>query len=217
MKKFTLVVTALLFFVASEAQFSKGDRYLSGSFSFSHSKNESSATYALHSFSIGLSPSIMKFKSPKKTVGFRIAAKYDESTTSLPTQTTDQVMVGAGVFAQHILPLGKGFYLYAERGLDLSYTWANTREPSSTAIEYAVKYYSGSLSVTPGVGYKLTDRLIINLNFRNVLNLNYSYYHQQMKSSGSASTTNGHNFNLNSSLNNTTLGDLAITFGWKLK
>jgi hypothetical protein len=202
----------------ANAQFSAGDKYLSGSFSAGWAKNTPSNNEQKQ-FNLAFSPAFTKFKTDKKATGFRILTMYGESksTNGVNTQKLNQYGLGAGVFSQNYFPLGKGFYFFAEKGIEATYANAKVTQSSLPSNEVLTQGYSASIYLKPGIGYKLTNRLLLNLEFANILNLTYG--HSKTENTVGATKTVDKNTSLNfgSSLNNISLGDLGITFAWKLK
>jgi hypothetical protein len=217
MKKLNLLLLGVLIISVANAQFKTGDKYLSGSFSFNGGKTEQSSTNK--QFNIGIAPTFTKFKSDKKASGFKLFAGYGESKNSSGsnTQSTDQLNLGAGIFSQNYFPLGHNFYFFIEKGLMADYTWSKTKESAFAANKITSTGYSASLYLKPGFGYKVTDRLIINLNFMNFATLSYGHSNNETSFGGITSTTKSNSFGLSSGLSNASLGDLGITFGWRLK
>jgi hypothetical protein len=220
MKRLTLSAVLLLCILVASAQFSPGDKYLTGTVSFSTSKTEFGPGNEEKNLGISFSPSILKFKSDRKATGFRLLSNYSEhkEISSSNLNKTDQLTAGAGVFCQRIFPLGKGFYFFTEKGVTASILWSKNTQSAFANTSSKTTGFTGSVYITPGFGYKLTDRLLMNLNLNNLLSLNYTHQKNEATVSGSTTTTGkSSSLNLSSSLNNNVLSNVGITFGWKLK
>lgn len=212
MKKLILSAVTLLLILTANAQFTQGDKYLSGSVSFNLNKTETSTGIDQKQLFIGFSPSFTKFKTTKKAAGFRLFASYGRSTfvNQFNTSEIHQQGIGLGVFSQNYLLLGKGFYLLAEKGIKLNYLLSKTL-PDNRSTEY-----SATLYVTPGIGYKLSNRLLINLEFNDLINVSFTHQKNVNNNSSTPVVSHGNYFSFFSGLNNGSLGNLGINFGWKL-
>lgn len=202
---------------AVHAQFKTGDHYLTGSFSFATGKSESN--FAQNQLNISFSPSFFKFKTDKKATGVRINSNYGESknTSGSNTQTTDQLGLGLGIFSQNYFSLNHNFYFFIEKGISAGYSWSKTKESAFANNKILSTGYSATVYLKPGIGYKLTDRLIINLDFVNIAALTYGHSKTETTIGSTPTTTTKNNsFAFNSGLNNASLGDLGITFGLRL-
>ncbi len=218
MKKFTLIVFSVLMISVTNAQFSAGDKYLSGSFSTGWSKNNPSNNEQKQ-FNIAFSPAFTKFKTDKRASGFRLLTMYGESKSISGSniQKTNQYGLGAGVFGQNYFSLGKGFYFFAEKGIRASYSHSKVSQSAFASNVIVTQGYSASIYLKPGVGYKLTDRLLLNLEFGDILKLGYGHSKTENTTGATKTVDKNTSINLGSSLNNMSLGDLGITFAWKLK
>lgn len=219
MKKFNFFMLTFIIISVANAQFKAGDRYLSGSFSFNGGKSEQSSSYNTKQFNIGFSPSFTKFKTDKKASGFKLFAGYGENKniSGSNTQSTDQVNLGAGIFSQNYFSLGNNFYFFLEKGISTGYSWSKTKESAFATNKVISTGYSATLYLKPGVGYKLTDRLIVNLNFMDFAALTYGHSNTETTTGTTTTTMKNNSFGLSSGLSNVSLGDLGITFGWRLK
>jgi hypothetical protein len=215
MKKFTLYALSVLLVGTTNAQFTKGEKYLSGFFSGSLQENDLNDNNGVESFNLFLSPSFHKFKTDKKASGFKILIGFNQFIYyNSPTITRQRMgTVGAGLFSQNYVNLNKDFYLVLEKGFSGAISFGNNKTLTVPTSSYDLTSYNVNLYLTPGIGYKLTDRLIIGLNFSNALSL--SYTHSVTEYPSGKSRTDALNFL--SSLNNTSLGSVGINFGWRLK
>ncbi len=218
MKKFTLIVFSVFMISVANAQFSAGDKYLGGSFSAGWANNKP-GNNEQKQFNIGFSPSFTKFKTDKKAVGFKLITLYGEnkSISGINTQKLTQYGLGAGVFSQNYFTLGKGFYFFAEKGIEATYAHSKATQSAFANNEIVTQGYSASIYLKPGVGYKLTDRLLLNLEFGNIIDLTYGHSKTENKTGTTTTTEKNNSLSFGSSLNNISLGDLGITFAWKLK
>ncbi len=219
MKKFTFFVFATLVVSAINAQFKAGETYLTGSVSLNSDKTTSPSSPDIKSFGFEFSPAFIKFNTDKKATGFRFISGYSKSNTTfgITLQEAKQYTIGAGIFAHQYYSLGNNFYFLLEPGASFTYgSGKNVTTSVSTVTTTENKIYGVRAYLTPGIGYKLTDRFFMNLNFNNILAL--SYIHQDSKTTvmNNTTTSKSNSFGFQSSLNNTSVGNLGITFGWRL-
>jgi hypothetical protein len=218
MKKLTLGALAILFIATADAQFNTGDRYLTG-YVDAGAGTQKINTTKTKTYGLTLAPAISKFKTPNKANGFKILLgfQHSKSDDAFNVSTGDQYSVSAGMFSQRYFTIGKNFYLMLEKGIDAGYTYLRSRSPSAPNYKSDRHGYGIGVYLTPGMGYKLTDRLIIGLNFSNLARLGYSFYKYEVANLVGTTTSESSQFNFSSSVNNTSVGNLGITFGWKLK
>lgn len=217
MKKITLPILLLVLAAASHAQFSKGDKYLGGVVAIHVSENEYS-TSGNKSFSATLAPSFTRFKSERRASGFKLAAGYYKSKFGIPGNPSEISgwNFGAGLLWQRYLLLGKGFYLVGEYGFNGTYGTRNTSQTntsfSSDSESYGVNFY-----LTPGFGYKISNRLLMGLSFSNVALIHYTHEKNTDNNGGIISKTSNNNYGFSSSVNTYALSNLGLNFAWKLK
>lgn len=214
MKKITLFILSGFFVCIADAQFTKGEKYLSGSF-YSHFNdydlNDHDGT---ESVSILFSPSFSKFVSGKKAIGLKVNTGYQYGKMySSDTTRSTLGQLGVGVFSQNYLDLKKGFYLLLEKGITGNVALSHINVINAPSANSDLTSYSLSVYLTPGIGYKLSDRLIVGLNLGSIISAGYT--HTKVKYTTSTARINS--LQVFSSLNNINLGSVGITFGWKLK
>ena len=202
-------------FYFTQAQFVKGDKYLSGSFSGHMNDQDINDQDGVESYSINFAPSFYRFKTDKKATGFKILLGFNYSKQFTPSNTMRSRYgnIGAGLFSQNYFGLGKGFFMVIEKGVNGTFSLGSNDILSMPTSNSDFTAYSVNLYLTPGVGYKLTDRLLVGLNLNSILSIGYA--HTVIKSS--SSTVKNDALNISSGLNNTSVGNVGITFGWKIK
>lgn len=219
MKKSTLVAMALFVLSSINAQFTAGDKYLTGSIGFNSSKTSSNPNSEVKSFGLEFSPAFIRFRTENKAIGFRLLSGYSHAETTSGTNHDDskQYNIGAGFFAQRYFSLGSKFYFLLEPGISLAYGSTKNIQSAFAVTTMESKVYGARAYVTPGIGYRLTDRFIMNLNFTNIVSLSYLYQKSETTVANNTSGSKSNSFGFQSSLNNTSIGNLGITFGWRLK
>jgi len=217
MKKICLLLLTIAIASTLHAQFTKGDRYITGTAGLGFNQADLSNGDS-KSIAVNLSPAIMKFKTDRRAMGFNLNLqlahqKYNPNPGTLNDDR--QYTVGAGIFKLNVLPLGKGLFLSAQHGLQAGYTWGKT---VSTSIPFQTEIknsgYNIGAYITPALGYKLSDRIIVGVNFSNLLYLNFN--HTKIKYTATYSEERS-GISFGSAINNNSIGQLGIQFGFKLK
>ena len=225
MKKFTLFALAIFAVSLVQAQFVKGDRYLGGTASIYYTNEETSPnnspTNERRSIGFNLAPSFMKFKTEKFALGFKVSGIYDNTKTKnlAGTVTGNSYGFGAGIFGFHVIPIGKGFFLAAETGVGGDYVQGKTDYRPVSDTRFEGSEFNIAAYVTPSFSYKITNKLIVGVNFANLLRIGYSNHKEETThfTTNTITTIKRSGFNIASNFNNTSVGQLGITFGLKLK
>lgn len=210
-----LILAAFICFTA-KSQFTAGDRYITDSVSARFGITTGSGSKQIY-YHIGIGPGFLKFKSNKKAEGIRILASYGQVRTfnnGVLARRIEFISAGAVFFKQNYLSLGKGFYVFLEEGINARFDQMKQSDIPFTVSNYISKDYKVSLYATPAIGYKLSDRLIINLNLKDLLNLSYD---QSKIESGGPEIRKQRVWDFFTSLSNRPLNFLGVSFGWKLK
>lgn len=218
MHKLYLALALICCTSIAKAQFSAGDRLLGGSVSFNGQKGTPSGSDSKQ-FNFGIAPSFTHFKSATKADGVRFNVNYGEQkiVTGVNYQKADNLGLGLTFFNQRYFTLGKGFYFLVEKGITAGYTFSKVRQSAFAINEIKTQGFSGTLYLRPAVGHKITDRLFINLDLGNLAALTYGHTKTENTVGSTTTTDKNDAVSFYSTLNNLSLGDVAITFAWKLK
>ena len=219
MTEISLIAMALFTLSSVSAQFVSGDKYLTGTIGFNSSKITSDPNAEVKSSGFEFSPAFIRFRSDNKAIGFRLLSGYSHAETSSGTNHEDSkhYNIGAGIFAQRYFSLGNRFYFLVEPGISLAYGSTKNTQSAFAVTTTENKIYGARVYITPAIGYKLTNRLIMNLNFTNMLALSYTHQKSETKVANTTSASRSNAYAFQSSLNNTSVGNLGITFGYRLK
>lgn len=215
MKRQLLFAAVLVIGLNASAQFTKGEKVLSGNFSFSTSKTTNttgtvSQTNSGNNFF--LNTGIGWVKSEKRISGFRVG--YNNSTTKgnggLSKYTNNFLSVG--VFNQNIKPFSKSLFGFVETNLNGIYNWGKyTDASSSTNVNF--KGYGASANASIGIGYRVTKHLIADATLSNLLSINYSQSEPDNSSTATTSSKSS-NFSVSTGLSSLSLNSVAIGFRW---
>ncbi|HEX6914437.1 MAG TPA: hypothetical protein VF145_04310 [Chitinophagaceae bacterium] len=220
MKQILLMLPVFAFVTSARAQFTKGDRYLGGYASFNYSNDDLNTSNGQKNFYIAFSPSFTRFKTDRKATGFRFTLGYENNKTKFTfgEQKREDWLAQAGLFGLRIFPLGKGFYLSTEAGGNIGYRNSNNTTVAAPGDRDKRNEYNVNGYFTPGLGYKLTDRLVLGVNLNSVVGIGYSHVESRYTNpSGVTTKQQADRLSLFSSLNNTTVGQLGFSFMWKLR
>jgi len=220
MKTLYLILASSFFISISQAQFTKGDKLLGGSFGIGYgsSKTGDADKNTQKGFSIGLSPSYAWFTSSTTALGFKLNGSYGHSKSdgTLPTSSGHSSAYGGSLFFQKYKNLDSRLSLYAEFGASGSYSSSTSKTLySGQTSESKGSSWNAGVYVTPGILYKLTQRLLLDVSLNSLLSFNYG--------KGKSSDQNGNSykssgFSIGSSFNNSsTATGVGVGFKWLLK
>ena len=135
-----------------QAQINKGSVLLGGNIGFSTNKAKDTS---LKNNSAYLSPVVGIAVRENLIVGINFSYAHNKNNLNAPTAETEYNSYGAGVFVRKYAPLGKGFYLFGETGL-------NYQDYSDTYTGYQKLELKGqniSINLYPGVSYAISKML----------------------------------------------------------
>ncbi|MDE3212562.1 MAG: hypothetical protein KGM98_04950 [Bacteroidota bacterium] len=115
---------------------------------------------------------------------------------------------GLGVFDRKYRKLARDFYFFAEMGGQYLYSKQTTTDTSGVKLETA-RQSGGRIYVTPGLSYRILNKLYLEITIPDILNLQYTI----TKNETPAYNSKQSQFLFNSSLNsNGGLGFLGVGF-----
>lgn len=155
--KYLLSVFFLLLSWKASSQFTKGDKFVSGSFSVSDQRSNLNSTWSTFS----VSPSIASFLNEKWAVGGSLSYSYGitKSTSANGFSENNHWTVGAGLLGQRFFPLSEKFYFSVSGSLNFSR--GTTTSTSSSQVGFSETkqdQYSLSLDVNPAFWYFPSSR-----------------------------------------------------------
>jgi hypothetical protein len=169
MKK--IVFFSFLFVVLScflHAQINKGSVLLGGNVGFSTTKAKDTS---LENNGVSVSPVVGIAVKQNLVVGLSFNYSHSKDNLNLNNYQSEGKSYGAGVFVRKYVPLGKGFYLFGETGLNYQdYSGAYTYTYQKTEL----KVQSIGINLYPGVSYAISKKLQLEFGLPQLVTLGYS-------------------------------------------
>lgn len=177
MKKKLLAASFMGITLLANAQFSEGQKVLSGSFAFTNSNNANGiySSNEVNQTSFYFSPSFARFKNPTTLIGYKITFATNNYIDKATSNKTTNTSIGGGYFVQKIKPIGKDFFVFAETGINATYDWSKYSNFTSPSFNLKGKSFGATAYITPGLGYKITPRWIADITLNNIAALSYSH------------------------------------------
>lgn len=216
MKRQLLFAAVLVIGFNASAQFTKGEKVLSGNLSFSTSKITNttgtvSQTNSSNNFFINTG--IGWVKSEKRIAGFR-AGYYNgllKSNSGLSKSSNNSFTIG--VFNQNIKPFTKSLFGFVETNVNGVYSWGKFTDASASNNNTSSKGYGINANASIGLGYRVTKHLIADATLSNLLSINYGKS-EPGNSSTTSTTTTSSGFGVSTGLSSLSLNSVAIGFRW---
>jgi hypothetical protein len=169
MKKFLAFIFLLILFTSAlRAQINKGSVLLGGNVGFS--TNEATDT-SLKNNSVSLSPVIGTAVKQNLIVGISFSYGHGKNNLTAPSVQSENESYGAGIFARKYVPLGKGFYLFGEMGLNYL-SFSDTYTYISQKTEFKVQTIN--INLYPGLSYAVSKKLQLEVGLPQLITLGYS-------------------------------------------
>lgn len=221
MKKSVLLLAALCFVFAANAQFSAGQKMIGGQVSMGYS-NVDRSTPSLqkqHNFSAGFSPVFYRFKTKNKVNGYGLNYYYLRQKTDIGTpgeMTYQNHSVGAFLSQTQLQPIAKNLYFTLTGTVGANYQIQKNKSNVS-AVYNDAKGFNLFLRGGIGLWYQLNQRFILTTQLNNLLSAEYSY--NKTTSTNGTNTTSGttNGFGFTTGLNGFSLNSLGIGVNYLLK
>jgi len=211
--KTILICLPLLLSITVHAQFTTGQKLLSGGINFGNTSYNYGDTTRQNSLSAGLSFSLGKFISPLHSIGFGLSYSlnnYTQKQPGLANYSSTMNYLGASFFSQYYFPIAKQFYAFLQWNSTAGINFGNT-----TGYSNNFKGYSIATGLNPGLSYKLNKRFLFNASLNNLVSLGYSHSKNNLNVMSGNGVMNS--FTLSSSLNSGSLGNIGLGFVYLIK
>jgi hypothetical protein len=221
MKKSAVLMLLICCFSTAKAQFSAGDRYLVGSGMISYSDNNNNNNASTNkAFGIRFSPAIITFKSERKATGVKLILGYNNYRNETGTLIVrdNHYTAGVGLLRMNTYALGKGFFLFLESGVQASVTAGYGKDNNTPPNKSRFTRIDASAYAAPGIGYKITERLVMSLCIDSLAVIGYS--HTSVKNTSSIGTVSQYQYSNGyflSALNNSAVAQLSVRLAFRLK
>jgi hypothetical protein len=223
-KIYTFLISCFATTVFTYGQFEKGQKVVGGNIGFSVVKNENpnSWNYSTDNSNVSINPSVSWFNKSNTLWGMGLLYGYSYQKNKINmTQVTDRTwrnVIGINLFSQKFFTLSRNFFFTLKTSGGLGYTFGKQINTTNDIdSESKSSGYSVSLSLSPGLSYRLTPRLLFDADLSNLLSIGYNYNETKGKGATSYIRSFDKNFYLSSALSNTSLGNVGLGFRWLLK
>lgn len=211
MKNLLLFCICILLISSTKAQFEKGQKMITGQFSFSDQKYQSSsAPSSTNSSFVGTSFSYSHFTSPTTIRGFGINFGYNDNSNNISST------YGAFYNYTKLETLAKRLYLSFGGTAAINYRNYIFNNPNFNSNNQS----SITPSITIGLGllYQLNNRFLVSASLVNLANLYCSFDKTESFPNGGTSFTNkSRTFGLSTGLTGYSLSNIGIGFNYLLK
>ncbi len=182
----------ILFTSASYSQINKGSVLLGGNIGFSTSKTKDTS---LENNSVSISPVIGIAIKQDLIVGINFSYAHNKNNLYVTSSQVEGESYGAGIFLRKYIPLGKGFYLFGETGLNYLNSSDTYTYPSQ---KNELKVQTITINLYPGVSYAISKKLQLEFGLPQLVTLGYSTT-RDVVNGATTQKTNGVNFNASAS------------------
>lgn len=218
--KIHLIIATLLFIgLNASAQFTKGEKILSGNISFNANKNtynNGTSVQENSTSSFGFNTSIGWVKSEKRISGFRVGYYNSLAKSNNGYDKTTNNGITVGIFNQHIKNFNKNIFGFLETSVAGGYNWGKYTNLASTTPDFSTDGYNIGGNVKLGIGYRITKHLIADATLTNLLGINYSHTNPEDNTIVFQSSKSD-NFSISTGLSSFSLNNVAIGFRWLFK
>jgi autotransporter-like protein len=183
----TILVTSAL-----RAQINKGSVFLGGNVGFSTIKSKDTS---LENNSVYITPVAGIAVKQNLIVGVSVNYSHSKNNLNVPASQTEYKSYGAGIFARKYVPLGKGFYLFGETGLNYQ-NYSDTYTYTSQKNE--LKVQSIGINLYPGVSYAVSKMLQLEVGLPQLVTFGYSK-NEWLLNDATTQKSSGTNFNASAS------------------
>jgi hypothetical protein len=201
--------------ITANAQFSSGQRILSGNFTFGTNNQAYSTNSKTNGFNVSMSPSFGKFKDARtiNSYGFLVGFNNNKNTSGNIENKTNSNNFGINYTHTKLYPIVDNVYFTLGFGGGLYYNYFknsnNTNTETSTQNEVAI-----SLGFSPGFMLPISKKVLLQTGFNN---LGAFYFSHKKNTNVDAlnTTTNTNNTNVYFNAGSTT-GSSALFLGFSL-
>jgi hypothetical protein len=207
-----LALAILATTLQAKAQFVKGEKFLSGTLTASHTQRPDN-----YYTSINVSPSFTKFTSDRKAIVGKLIFGVVASRQTEPTirQRYKNFNAGIGIARQNIFPVYNNFYFSTEYGIAAIYLWGEDVYNGGTGpvAKAQTTGYNVMLNLKPEIGYRLSSRLLLGIGFNDFL---AAGFRQTTRNPVIGKTETQSSLYLNTALSNMSIGQLSVRFGLRI-
>jgi hypothetical protein len=178
MNRFILTLITILFFSGlANAQFNKGSILLGGQLSYNANNFPSSTQSGQESYGGNFVISAGKALKENTILGINLYYSPewigDYNNYGLGGLRYYSASYGIGIFYRVYKPLGKDFYMYGEAGANYVEFYQSGKDTSGNKL-ISGNMYTGSIYFMPGIAYKISNKVFLELTIPNLFYAGYS-------------------------------------------
>jgi hypothetical protein len=210
-KTLLLLVVSCTFITSAFSQITKGSLLLGGDLSAFSNKQEFVPNENKNS-GITFSPLIGKAVKDNLIIGglLRIGYLKNENTSNSSSSTVTGNNYGAGVFVRKYKNFKNNFYGFLQGNLE--YGFEKTESKQTNILTGENKGNRIGLNLSPGLSYKISEKLHIEAGLREIAAINYQKQTNKTFNQGNTSKSESNSISFNTSLNNFTS---SLFFGFR--
>jgi hypothetical protein len=219
MKKCYLLVGLLIGTIGVQAQFSKGQKMLSGNIQFNHSSQRYELTnqndWKSRQGGAGLEIGYNIFRSEQMFDRYSlfIGQQYNSSESGINPNKYNSTIIGVAYTRTRLFPFVGKLKLTLGTGVQLSFNTIHTESAGIKGNGFGMGITGG---VTPGIVYPLNNRILLSMQFNNLLSVYYNY----TKTGRTSATVNDeirHSVGFSAGTNAGTLSSFGLGAYWLLR
>lgn len=179
MKKLYLFSLLIFIGILSKAQISKGTVLLGGGLNFTTTTQKTyiggvpSGASPMKSTYVSVQPSAMKAIGNNLLWGINLDFSYQAQPDNYDMHYNEY---GIGTFIRKYKPLGHGFYLFGQSGLDFTYGDQRISYPPGYSDSYTeIKNAIFSLGFSPGIAYAINPRWQVEVLLSDLFYADYAH------------------------------------------
>lgn len=211
-KTLLLLVVSFIFITSAFSQITKGSLLLGGDLSASTNKQEFGPNESKNR-GITFSPIIGKAIKENLFIGglLRVGYSKSENISNSSSSTVTGNNYGAGVFVRKYKNFKNNFYGFLQGNVE--YGFEKMKSEQNNILTGENKNNRIGLNLSPGLSYKISEKLHIEAGLREIAAINYQKQTNKAFNQGSTSKSESNSFSFNTSLNNF---NSSFFFGFRL-
>lgn len=207
-KRSLLTLGAIFMLVLAQAQINEGAVLLGGN--ISHSKIENINSMSTRTTDWVISPSVGIALRTNLVAG--VGLNYSNRKYREPNARQDNDMIGGMLFLRKYIPLGRGFYFFAQGGA--GYTHLEDVHTTSTTSTSRTTQKTNTIQAHfyPGLSFAINKRIHLEAGLNNLLTVGHSTVRTTRYTSWTGTTTRSKGSSLNFDTNVSGITPVSIGF-----
>lgn len=143
----------------ANAQVSKGDVLIGGSFGYNSYQNQGNNSNS----NANVSPRVGYAIGKNSVLSARVSASFSKSTAEVGDYKNTNSFVATGIGWRKYYPIKNKFGLYSD--LNGNVGWGRSESTSNTGVEYESNFTNYNVGLTPGLYYHVTPGILLGADF----------------------------------------------------